>query len=140
MTRFEYLQLRVIILSYFQREKLWLLVIIFGITFFMACFFSLLIFLPFIIPFGVASRTWEHFTDCLMKIPIFLPAIFICLFLYTYSYWQINTKYASFLEKLGDAWKAGKSVEETLALPEFEKFFPKKSSLPPGPIGFENEI
>jgi len=126
MTRFEYLQLKVVILSHFQREKSMILLYVFGTTFFVACYFSLLLFLPFIIPFGVSNRTWDHFTDCLIKIPLFLPSIFSSFFIYIFFYLQINSKYTSFLIKLGHAWKAGKSVEETLALPEFAKLFPEK--------------
>ncbi len=126
MTRFEYLQLRDMLEAFTQRR-------ISKISLdFLSWFFIVLFAVGLGVCFYVSSnlKTITEISSYLKIQVIFFFSLilFIILVILIFSYKNSFIKEESFklLVKLGESWEAGKSVEETLALPEFAKLFPKK--------------
>ncbi len=133
MTRFEYLQLRGMLEASTQKKIMASKMSSYGTFLFI---FLAVIFTMVAGPF-LGEKTPESFKLMPLAIMLFVGALFLFEDLKRVT---LEKKNLSLFVTLDNAWKSGKSVEETLALPEFENFFPKKSSLPPGPIGFETAL
>lgn len=114
MTRFEYLQLRDMLEASTQRkialERVYFSYVLLFVWFCIAAYVF------FILPYGDLS----HFLCLFASLSAILVVVFYVEFLST------REKAFKTIVKLGESWEQKKTVEETLALPEFAKLFPEK--------------
>lgn len=124
MTRFEYLQLRGMIESSYQR-KLGLLAS--NLSFWLILILSASgvgIFIP-------GSLKGIMLTDFINQVTLsviffYSSVVFFIAILFYCKNFTNKEEESLCLVKLGESWEQKKTVEETLALPEFAKLFPEK--------------